>query len=114
MLFEIRVVEDRWYLDAFMTGQGYRQTLMVAEKTFPIGRWYHVAQSYDGRAYRSFVNGQLQAEVVTPFLPQGRGKSSVGMRMNGVNHFRGAIASARFTHRALPVSSFAIPKEIRE
>lgn len=106
MLFEIRVVGDRWYLDAFMTGRGYKQTLLVPEKTFPVGRWYHVAQSYDGRTYRCFVDGVLQQEVAMPFLPQGAGKSSVGVRLNRVNYFRGAIARARFTHAALPVSKF--------
>jgi hypothetical protein len=37
MLFEIRVVENMWYLDAFMIGPGYRHTLIVPEKRFPIG-----------------------------------------------------------------------------
>ncbi|HEX8302794.1 LamG domain-containing protein [Sphingomonas sp.] len=106
MLFEIRVVEDRWYLDAFMVGQGYRQTMMAPEKTFPIGAWYHVAQSYDGTTYRSFVDGQLQMEVATPFTPQGPGRASAGMRMNRVNPFNGAIREARFTHTALGPAEF--------
>lgn len=106
MLFEIRVLNDRWYLDAFITGQGYRQALMVPEKSFPVGSWYHVAQSYDGRTYRSYVDGVLQQEVEMPFVPQGRGRASVGVRLNRVNYFRGAIARARFTHAALPVSQF--------
>lgn len=97
ILFEIRVVQDRWYLDAFMRGPGYNHPLIVPEKTFPVGRWYHVAQSYDGAVYRSFVDGVLQAEQAMPFVPQGPGKASVGMRMNRVNPFNGAVRQAAFT-----------------
>ena len=109
MLFEIRVVESNWYLDAFMTGQGYRQAMMAPAKLFPVGRWYHVAQTYDGRVYRSFVNGDLQMEIATPFRPQGPGQAAVGVRLNRVNHFNGAIREARFTRGALLPAQFARP-----
>ncbi len=109
MLFEIRVVDDQWYLDAFMTGQGYKQVLIVPEKRFPVGRWYHVAQSYDGSHYRSYVDGVLQAEAAMPFTPQGPGTASVGIRMNRVNPFNGTVARAAFTRdAALPPDSFLL------
>jgi hypothetical protein len=97
MLFEIRVVDGRWYLDAFATGPGYKQTLIVPARTYPVGAWYHVAQSFDGRTYRSFVNGELQMEAPLAFTPQGSGRCSIGMRLNRVDPFRGAIRMARFT-----------------
>ncbi|MBU6298411.1 MAG: LamG domain-containing protein [Alphaproteobacteria bacterium] len=105
-LFEIRVVGRRWYLDAFVKGPGYSHTLAEPEKTFPIGRWYAVAQTYDGRMYRSYVNGQLQAEAPIDFQPQGPGHASVGVRINHVNYFHGAILEARFTPRALTPEVF--------
>lgn len=108
MMFELRVVEQRWYLDAFVTGPGYRQAMMVPAKTFPLGVWHHVAQSYDGRTYRSFVNGALQMQVDIPFQPQGPGRASVGVRLNRVNFFRGAIRQARFSRSALPPSRFLV------
>ena len=100
MLFEIRVVEDHWYLDAFMRGDGYNQVLIVPERRFPVGEWYHVAQSYDGTTYRSYVNGVLQAEAAVPFKPQGPGKASIGIRMNKVNPFKGAVRQAAFVKGA--------------
>jgi hypothetical protein len=110
-LFEYRAVGDRWYLDAFVTGPGYKQTLVVPEKTFPVGKWYHVAQTHDGKMYRSYVNGVLQAEAAIDFKPQGAGHASVGARINRVSFFKGAILNARFTARALSPEEFeTLPK----
>ncbi|WP_031230756.1 LamG-like jellyroll fold domain-containing protein [Asticcacaulis sp. YBE204] len=105
-LFEIRVVEDKWYLDTFVTGPGYKQTLIFPEKLFPVGQWYHVAQTYDGTAYRAYVDGVLQGEAAIAFTPQGPGRSSAGIRLNGVNPFKGAIATARFTPSFVPHEKF--------
>lgn len=113
MLIEIRVVENNWYLDAFIVGAGYRATMMVPEKLFPIGRWYHAAATYDGQFFRSYVDGELQMEMATPFTPQGPGRASVGARMNQVTHFKGAIHEARFTREALPAKAFTQAAEIR-
>jgi len=105
-LFEIRVYDDQWALDAFVKGPGYNHTLLFPDKRHPIGQWAHVAQTYDGVTYRSFVNGALQGEADIAFKPQGPGRSSVGCRMNRVNYFNGAIAEARFTPRALRPDQF--------
>lgn len=105
-LFEIRVVEDKWYLDAFTTGPGYNKTLIQPDKLFPVGQWYHVAQTFDGKTYKAFVNGVLQDSAEIPFKAQGPGKSSVGVRINRVNYFKGAVQRARFTNRALSVPEF--------
>jgi len=110
MLFEIRVVDESWYLDAFVRGEGYSQVLMVPEKRFPLRRWYHVAQTYDGVSYRSYVNGQMQAEAPVSFKPQGPGRASVGIRLNHVNPFRGAVRRAAFMRdEGLRPESFLLP-----
>jgi hypothetical protein len=105
-LFEIRVVGNEWYLDTYTCGSGYSQTLIFPAKRYPVGVWYHVAQTFDGRLYRAWVNGQLQGEAEIAFKPQGAGKSSVGVRMNRVNYFKGAVREARFTHAALEPAQF--------
>jgi hypothetical protein len=105
-LFEIRALPNRWYLDAFTAGPGYNRTLMVPEKLHPLGRWYHVAQTFDGRTYRSYVDGQIQAESPLAFVPQGPGFSSIGTRINRRNYFHGAVYAARFTQRALAPQDF--------
>jgi hypothetical protein len=106
-LFEIRVVDGKeWYLDAFVGGPGYNKPLMYKDKLHPVGRWYHVAQTFDGKTYRSFVNGVLQGEAEIAFKPQGEGAASVGTRINRFNYFNGAVRQARFTPKALTPEAF--------
>jgi hypothetical protein len=105
-LFEIRVVENSWYLDALVSGPGYNRALMARDKLHPVGRWYHVAQTYDGKMFRSYVNGVLQGEAEIAFTPQGEGVSSLGTRINRRSYFKGAIRQARFTPRALTPDQF--------
>jgi hypothetical protein len=113
-LFEIRVGKDGWYLDAFTTGPGYSSTLVAPAKVYPLNHWYHVAQTYDGHTYRSYVDGVLQAESPLAFVPQGPGYASVGTRINRRNYFHGATYAARFTPRALTPKDFMkIPPALR-
>jgi len=111
-LFELRVVDNKsWYLDAFVNGPGYNRALMFKDKLHPIGEWYHVAQTYDGKMFRSYVNGVLQGEAEVAFTPQGEGAASLATRINRVNYFKGAIRQARFTPRALTPEQFLKIKE---
>jgi concanavalin A-like lectin/glucanase superfamily protein len=106
-LFELRVVDDtQWCLDAFVAGTGYSQALLFRDKLHPLGRWYHVASTYDGKMFRSYVNGELQGEAELAFKPQGGGATSVGTRINHVNYFKGAVRQARFASRALTPEQF--------
>jgi hypothetical protein len=105
-LFEIRVVDKSWYLDAFVNGPGYNRALIFKDKLHPVGQWYHVAQTYDGRTFRSYVNGVLQGEAEIAFKPQGEGAASLGTRINRRNYFKGAIRQARFTPQVLAPGEF--------
>jgi hypothetical protein len=105
-MFEIRVVKDQWYLDAFVNSASGSKALAFPEKLHPIGPWYAVAQTYDGKTYRSYVNGVLQGEDEVAFTPHGPGHMMVGVRMNHVNWFKGSVAEARFSARALSPSEF--------
>ena len=79
---------------------------MFKDKLHPVGQWYHVAQTYDGKMFRSYVNGVLQGEAEIAFTPQGEGATSLGTRINRRNYFKGAIRQARFTPRALTPEQF--------
>lgn len=108
LLFETRLVEGGWYLDAFANSGGSK-ALMVREKVYPLDRWYHIAQVYDGKEYRSYVNGELQTAAPLQLEPQGEGRTSAGVRINRVDYFSGAFRKARFTKRALDVREFLDP-----
>ena len=106
MLFEIRVVDDRWFLDSFNQSTTGSATLMNKSSLHPVGAWYHVAAVYDGKLFTNYVNGVKDGEVEVALSPQGPGRSSIGVRINQVYYFKGAIHSARFTRRQLAPSAF--------
>jgi hypothetical protein len=106
MLFEIRVVGDRWFLDSFNFSTTGTATLMNKDRLHPIGAWYHVAAVYDGTVFSNYVNGVRQGAAEVQLSPQGSGRSSVGVRINLVDYFKGAIHAARFTRRALDPAEF--------
>ncbi len=106
-LLEIRVVNgNQWYLDAFVNGPGYNKALIFPDKLHATGAWYHVAQTFDGKTFRSYVNGELQGEADIAYKPQGEGAASVGVRINRLNYFQGAVRQARFTPKALTPDQF--------
>ncbi|CAN5131343.1 LamG domain-containing protein [soil metagenome] len=100
-MFEIRIEDGYWYLDTYVQSKAGSQTLAFKDKRFPLGRWYAVAQTYDGTTYRAYVDGVLQGEAQVAFTPHGPGHVRVGARMNRAYHFTGSVAEARFTPRAL-------------
>lgn len=106
MLFEIRVIGDQWCLDTFVASSKGAKTLIDRGKLFPLRAWYHVAAAYDGKRLRAFVNGVEQGSGEMAFAPQGEGRTSVGVRINRVNYFKGAVRTARFTRRALAPEEF--------
>jgi len=105
-MFEVRVKDGQWYLDAFVNSPAGSKALIDPKKTHPINQWYAVAQTYDGKTFRSYVNGVLENEADVAFAPDGPGHVMVGVRMNHVNYFKGSVAEARFTARALKPGEF--------
>ena len=106
MLFETRVERGQWWLDSFAQSSAGSKALMDPAKLHPAGAWYHVAAVYDGREYRNYVNGIREGEAVVKLPPQGAGKTSVGVRFNHVDYFKGMIRMARMTPRALTPAEF--------
>jgi hypothetical protein len=106
MLFEIRVVDGRWCLDAFIRSGDSQQTLINRQNLHDLGRWHHVAAVYDGRVFRSYVNGVEDGAAEVRLSPHGPGRTAVGMRMNKVFYFKGAVRMARFTRRPLAPAEF--------
>jgi hypothetical protein len=106
LLFETRLAGSVWYLDSFVNSAAGSKPLIDPKMTHPLDRWYHIAQVYDGKEYRHYVNRVLQGSARIAFAPQGAGRSSAGVRINLRDYFKGAIRAARFTPSALEPSAF--------
>lgn len=106
MLFEVRVVGDRWFLDSYTFSTTGEATLMNKGSLHPVGQWYHVATVYDGRVVSNYVNGVRDGAKEVALAPQGPGRTSMGVRINQVDYFKGAIHVSRFSRRALSPAEF--------
>ena len=106
MLFELRIVGGQWYFDSYVHSGAAEKALINPERLHALGEWHHVAAVYDGREFRNYVNGVQEGAAQIHLDPQGPGRSSIGVRINLVNYFKGAIRAARFTRRALAPAEF--------
>jgi hypothetical protein len=106
MLLEIRVVGDEWFLDSYHQSGTANKALMNRKALHPLGAWYHVATVYDGQELRNYVDGDQEGAFPLDLAPHGPGHTSVGVRINKVSYFKGAVHLARFTRRALSPSEF--------
>jgi hypothetical protein len=109
MLFETRLTPDRWYLDTFVNTPAGNKALIDRTKLHPLGEWVHAAAVYDGRELRSYVNGVLELKADLEFTPEKAGRTSVGVRINLRDYFKGAVRQARMTKKVLGPAQFLKP-----
>jgi hypothetical protein len=97
VLLEIRLTpEGQWALDTFMFSGASRLTLLDRTKVHPAGRWHWVALRYDGHRMTSWVDGRPELEGEIEFAPMKSGQTSLGVRLNRISWFKGAIREVRF------------------
>ncbi len=107
VMFETRLTDDgKWFLDTHIQSDGKGCTLFAKDSRHPVGGWHHAALVVDGREMRHYVDGKLELASPIDFRPQKPGKTSLGVRINKVFWFQGAIGTARFSRRALDPKDF--------
>ena len=107
LLFETRLTDgNEWILDAFIRVGDRGYVLFDQESRHAIGPWYHVAIVVADGRFRSYTNGALELETEIDFVAQKRGKTSLGVRMNRVCWYKGAMRSARFSPQPLEPALF--------
>lgn len=104
----------------FTAGQNLRLRLKVGTTTttvvtttppVPVGRWAHVATTYDGARLKLYVDGAVVidrelagAAVFTPAVPMALGNQPAG---RGSHPLRGQLKAFRFYNRALTAAEVA-------
>lgn len=108
VMFETRLTpeDDLWYIDTFMQTGGQSNTMLAIGDKHEIGPWYHAAIVVDGKTFKHYVNGRMELGKEVEFTPQKPGETSMGVRLNKVYWYKGAIRKARFTPRPLKPSEF--------
>ena len=106
LLFEIRIVNGQWCLDSFAMADGQSRVLLNCERLHALGKWYRVTATYDGKTLRNYVGDELQGEGELHMRAQLPGRSSMGVRINLRDYYKGAFYAARFTRSALGVGEF--------
>jgi hypothetical protein len=110
LLLETRVTDDdQWCLDAFLRSGDSSRTLVDKNKLYPTGKWYHIAYVVDNGKMDVYVNGELELNGKVDFSPMKAGRTSMGVRMNKVSWFKGAIYKVRVTPKCLPPAEFMKP-----
>jgi lysophospholipase L1-like esterase len=106
VLLEIRLTGDEWFLDTFIKSGENKLTLYSENFKHKAGEWYHVALVFDGATMRHFVDGKEELSGPLVIEALGGGSTSIGVRMNRVFWFKGAVRKARFSPRALTPQEF--------
>ena len=110
VLFETRLTGDnQWFLDTFIKSGDGDYTQFAQDFKHPIGPWYQAAITLANNRFRHYVNGNLELEIEIAFKPHGPGRTSLGVRINRVCWFKGAIRQVRFTPEALSPKDFLRP-----
>lgn len=97
-LIEIRVDgKGSWWLDTFLGATQGGTAMIDPKRLHPAGKWYWAALRFDGRKMTHFVNGVQELESNATWGPMGEGRTSLGVRLNQVYWFKGAIRELRVT-----------------
>lgn len=107
VMFETRLVDDGlWFLDTFIFSGDQKIPLYAIDNKHVVDAWYHAAIVVDEESFKHYVNGELELSEKIQFETQNSGRTSLGVRINKVNWYKGAIRTARFTPRALAPADF--------
>jgi hypothetical protein len=107
VMFETRLVDgSAWFLDTFIYSGDQKIPLYAENSQHDLDAWYHAAIVVDRETFSHYVNGNLELTEPIQFESQGSGRTSLGVRINKVSWFKGAIRTARFTPHVLSPEEF--------
>lgn len=106
MLLEIRAINPNWYFDGYACSGTNKKALIDEKLLHPLGKWYHVAFVVTPNSLITYVNGKQELQESFSFLPIKTGQTSIGVRMNKLNWFKGAIYKIRITPKQIQQKDF--------
>lgn len=108
IMFETRVNPDKtWYFDAYVKSpSGEGEALIDEELLHPTDRWYNVTLVVNPTMITTYVNGTPQKWANLKYEPINKGVSSIGVRQNLVDFFKGTIHRIRITPKTLVPREF--------
>ena len=101
VLLELRANEHDWYFDAFIKAGDQSVAMIDPAFTHPLDQWHRVAFVVNQGELSTYVNGKKELATTIRFTPIQTGKSSLGVRLNHLSWFKGAIEQVRITSKAL-------------
>ncbi|MEZ4850041.1 MAG: LamG-like jellyroll fold domain-containing protein [Bacteroidia bacterium] len=107
MLIELRNNNDTsWTLDTFIKSGSSSKALLDYSFVHNLDEWSHAALVFQNDTMVHYVNGVKELEGEVDYQVVNSGQTSLGVRMNLVSWFKGAIHSVRVTHDALSPEDF--------
>lgn len=106
MLLEIRAVNSNWYFDGYSVSGSYKKALADEKLIHPLRQWYHVAFVVTPKSLTTYVNGKRELQEEFSFLPIETGQTSIGVRLNKISWFKGAIYKIRISPKQLEPNGF--------
>ncbi len=108
-LIELRLNEKKeWYIDTHIRADSALLTCLAKNNPHPVDNWYHVVFVYNNGMARHYVNGIEEMSGKVNYIPVDSANVSLGMRMNKIWFFKGAIASVAFSKRDLKPGEFLL------
>jgi hypothetical protein len=113
VLLELRSTTADWYFDAFIKSGEAQLALIEPRFLHPLDQWYHIAYVIENGKLSTFVNSIMELEGNIEMTPLKSGKTSIGVRQNGISWFKGAIYKIRITPEALEPKDFIDYKKVK-
>lgn len=90
-----------WFADTIVATRGTECILAEAGRTHAAATWHTLALVCDGTMLHQFVDAAAEASASLAAAPFPPGRVCLGMRLNHITPFGGALAAIRFSRRAL-------------
>ncbi|MFG6687684.1 LamG-like jellyroll fold domain-containing protein [Mariniflexile sp. HNIBRBA6329] len=109
ILIELRNNSNaNWSLDTFIKSGSSSKTLLDYSFVHDLNTWTHAALIYKDGMMKHYVNGDKELESDVVYQVVNSGQTSLGMRLNQVSWFKGAIRAVKVTNEALNPEDFMV------